>query len=67
MDIDIAMVGKLYDLAVMQADVPASVRDHYRLLKVKASACIGCRSCESRCPFGVAITDRMAQAAELLD
>ena len=66
MDIDIAMVGKLYDLAVMQAEVPSSVRDHYRLLKVKASACIGCRSCESRCPFGVAIADRRAKAADLL-
>ena len=66
MDIDIAMVGKLYDLAVMQAEVPSSLRDHYRLLPVKASACIGCRSCESRCPFGVAIADRMVKAAELL-
>ena len=66
MDIDIAMVGKLYDLAVMQAEVPSSLRDHYRLLPVKASACIGCRSCESRCPFGVAIADRMAKAADLL-
>lgn len=66
MGIDIAMVGKLYDLAVMQAEVPSSLRDHYRLLPVKASACIGCRSCESRCPFGVAIADRMVKAAELL-
>lgn len=65
-DIDIAMVGKLYDLAVMQAEAPSSLRDHYRLLKVKASACIGCRSCESRCPFGVRIAERMAKAAELL-
>lgn len=66
MDIDIAMVNKLYDLAVMQPEVPDSVRDHYRQLKVSASACIGCRSCESRCPFGVKIADRMKKAADLL-
>ncbi len=65
-NIDIAMVNKLYDLALMQPQVPASVLDHYRHLEVKASDCIGCESCESRCPFGVRIAQRMAQAAELL-
>jgi len=65
-NIDIAMVNKLYDLALMQPEVPASVQDHYRQLEVKASECIGCESCESRCPFGVRIAQRMAQAAELL-
>lgn len=66
MNIDIAMVNKLYDLAVMQEEAPASLRDHYRLLKVGASACVGCRSCESRCPFGVPIAERMKHAAALL-
>ena len=65
MDIDIAMVNKLYDLAVMQPEVPASIRDHYRVLKTNASDCIGCRSCERRCPFGVKIAERMVKAAEL--
>ncbi|MBQ2957439.1 MAG: aldo/keto reductase [Clostridia bacterium] len=64
-DIDIAMVNKLYDLAVMQPEVPASIRDHYRVLKTNASDCIGCRSCERRCPFGVKIAERMVKAAEL--
>lgn len=65
MNIDIAMVNKLYDLAVLHSEVPDSVRDHYRVLKTGASACIGCRGCESRCPFGVKIAERMQRAAEL--
>ena len=64
-DIDIAMVNKLYDLAVMQDETPASVREHYNSLTHKASECISCRGCESRCPFGVKVADRMALATEL--
>ena len=65
MEIDIAMVNKFYDLAVLQPSVPESVRAHYEALDVTASACIGCRSCESRCPFGVEIAQRMERAADL--
>ena len=65
MDIDIAMVNKLYDLAVMQPEVPGSVRDHYRVMKTNAADCIGCGSCETRCPFGVKIVERMEKAKEL--
>ena len=65
MDIDIAMVNKLYDLAVQQPEVPESLRAHYTELPVTASACIGCRSCESRCPFQVSIAQRMEKTAEL--
>ena len=65
MDIDIAMVNKLYDLAVMQDEVPVSVKDHYHALPVNAADCIGCRECETRCPFGVKIGDRMEMAAKL--
>lgn len=64
-DIDIAMVNKLYDLATMQPEVPASVKSHYELLKHTASECIGCGGCETRCPFGVKITERMKKTAEL--
>ena len=64
-DIDIAMVNKLYDLAAAQPAVPQSVREHYRALEVTASACLGCRGCEARCPFGVPVADRMAKAAAL--
>ena len=65
MDIDIAMVNKFYDLATQQPQVPESVRRHYKVLKVTAAQCIGCQSCESRCPFGVPIAARMEQAAAL--
>ena len=64
-NIDIAMVNKFYDLATQQKTVPESVREHYRNLGVTASSCICCHGCESRCPFGVKIADRMAKATEL--
>lgn len=63
--IDIAMVNKLYDLATMQEEVPATVRAHYEQLKANASDCIGCRTCEGRCPFHVPIAERMQKAKEL--
>lgn len=64
-NIDIAMVNKLYDLAVLQPEVPTSVKEHYAALEVTASACIGCQSCESRCPFGVHIAEQMGKSAKL--
>ena len=63
--IDIATVNKFYDLAVMQDEVPASVREHYRALSVRSDTCVACRACETRCPFGVSIAERMGQAATL--
>ena len=65
MDIDIAMVNKFYDLAIQQEQVPQSLKDHYAQLKPTASSCIGCQSCEARCPFQVPISQRMKEAAEL--
>ena len=64
-DIDIAMVNKFYDLATAQEKVPESVTEHYKALKHKAAECIGCKGCESRCPFGVKIADRMQKASAL--
>lgn len=64
-DIDIAMVNKFYDLATVQPEVPQSVTEHYKALEHTASECVGCRGCESRCPFGVQIADRMKKAAGL--
>ena len=65
MDIDIAMVNKFYDLAAAQPTVPQSVLEHYKALEHTASECVGCRGCESRCPFGVAVADRMEKTAQL--
>ena len=64
-NIDIAMVNKFYDLAVQQPSVPESVKAHYAALDATASSCIGCQSCESRCPFSVKVADRMKKTAEL--
>ena len=63
--IDIAMVNKLYDLAVMQEEVPATVKAHYSQLSVNAGDCIQCGGCETRCPFGVRIVERMEKAKAL--
>ena len=64
-NIDIAMVNKFYDLAVQQPEVPESVKAHYEALGITASACVGCKGCETRCPFGVGIAERMKKTAEL--
>ncbi len=64
-DIDIAMVNKFYDLATAQSSIPESVSQHYKALEHTASECLGCKGCESRCPFGVKVADRMKQTAEL--
>ena len=63
--IDIAMVNKFYDLALQQPEVPESLRSHYEGLGTTASACIGCRRCESRCPFHVPIAERMKATQQL--
>ena len=63
--IDIAMVNKLYDLAVLQETVPATVHAHYSDLPANASDCISCAACEERCPFGVPIVEQMQKAVKV--
>ncbi|MBQ1841330.1 MAG: 4Fe-4S dicluster domain-containing protein, partial [Atopobiaceae bacterium] len=67
--ISVAQVNKFYDLAEVQVskggDVPALVRDHYLALEHHADECVACGGCESRCPFGVGVIERMARTAEL--
>lgn len=64
-NIDIAMVNKLYDLATMQEEVPASVKEHYVNLDAHADDCLGCGACEGRCPFDVPVIEKMKITAEL--
>lgn len=45
--------------------VPRTVRDQYAFLPVHAQACIGCGQCESRCPFGVPVREKMRRAVEV--
>ena len=66
-NIDIAMVNKFYDLATAQepGSIPESVRQHYMDLGNTAKDCLGCGSCEDRCPFGVKVAERMQRAEKL--
>ena len=63
--IDIAMDNKLYDLAVMQEEVPPTVKAHYEGLSANAKDCIACGGCEQRCPFDVPVIERMEKAKTL--
>ena len=63
--IDIAMVNKLYDLAEMLKEVPSTVKAHYCALSANAGDCVGCGGCETRCPFGVHVIEKMKKAQEL--
>ncbi len=63
--IDIAMVNKLYDLATMQEETPPTVRAHYESLERNAEDCVACGGCETRCPFGVHVIERMQKAKEV--
>lgn len=62
-EINIADVNKYLNLALAQNSVPPTVRSHYELLSRHASDCIQCGVCETRCPFQVAVRDKMKQAA----
>ncbi len=63
--IDIAAVNKYLDLAQIQDAVPDTLRSHYELLGPTAGACVECGVCQTNCPFGVKIIERMRAAAAL--
>lgn len=60
--IDIAAVNKYLDLVQSQNFISETLRNHYELLPHHAGECIECQNCESNCPFGVDIVDKMKQA-----
>jgi NAD-dependent dihydropyrimidine dehydrogenase PreA subunit len=64
MKISVADVTKFLNLAEAQGALPETVREHYKALPHHAEECIGCGVCETRCPFGVPVVDRMRRAAE---
>ncbi len=65
-EIDIAVVNKYLDIARLTPEsVPPSIKSHYHSLQHKGDECIGCGSCEKRCPFGVSVIDNMKEAVEL--
>ncbi len=59
--IDIGLVNKYYDLALAGDGIAAG---HYGKVAVKASACLSCGHCDSRCPFGVRQSGKMAKIAD---
>lgn len=63
--IDVATVMKFLNLSKAQGEVPETVREHYAVLTATAGMCVHCGVCESRCPFGVPVMEKMSQAAEL--
>ena len=59
--LNVGLINKYYDLAVIGDTLAA---DHYHNLEKKASDCVSCGHCDSRCPFHVAQADRMKTIAE---
>ncbi|MCL2003956.1 MAG: aldo/keto reductase [Oscillospiraceae bacterium] len=65
--IDIAAVNKALDIARLDtANVPPSVRAHYRALGQTGADCVACGHCETRCPFAVPVMENMKEAERLL-
>lgn len=63
--IDIASVNKYLDLALIQKQVPETLKNHYALLEHHADECIECGSCMKNCPFGVNVINKMKQAVRI--
>ncbi len=64
--IDIAAVNKYLDIAKLdEKSIPPSVAQHYAGLEKTGADCIGCASCEERCPFRVPVIKNMEYASRL--
>ena len=63
--INIAKVNSLLDEAKKHDEVPAEILAEYQSLEHKAGECIECGACETRCPFGVSIREKMKEAKNL--
>ncbi|MCL2774045.1 MAG: hypothetical protein FWD71_11935 [Oscillospiraceae bacterium] len=57
-DINIAQVNRAIDNKTAY---------EYNVLDVKASSCVKCGECETRCPFGVKIMDKMDLAVKMFE
>jgi len=65
-EIDIAAATKYLEIALIdKQNIPPGVLAHYNNLSHHASECTECGSCESRCPFNVAIIENMRRAAKV--
>lgn len=62
--IDIAAVNRVLDQALI-GGVDDTLRQRYAALQPNAADCLACGDCETRCPFGVAVVERMETAHDL--
>lgn len=68
MSINIGYINRLLDVISYKTQADAdNIREKYRALAVKASACVQCGVCMERCPFKVNIIDRMKHAVEVFE
>jgi predicted aldo/keto reductase-like oxidoreductase len=65
--IDIALVNKYLDLALIQEYVLETLKNHYGLLEHHANECIECELCIKNCPFGLDIINKIKQAIKVFD
>lgn len=63
--INVADVNKYLNLSLAQGEIPETVANHYKLLEHHAGECVECGRCESNCPFGVKIIEKMRTAKGL--
>lgn len=67
-EINIAEATKLLDIAALdERNIPAKIQEQYNSMHHKASECISCGNCESRCPFAVKVIENMERAARILE
>jgi uncharacterized protein len=63
-DIDIALINQMYDEAV-QVGISSALQERYHATTPNAQDCIACGDCETACPFGVAVIERMQEATAI--
>ena len=54
----------LFDGYLQRYGLGGWAKERYAAMPVKASACIGCGACESRCPYSLPIRDMLKKVAE---
>ncbi len=65
--IDIAKVNQLLDEFNRTKKITKEMQAEYDALPHKASECIRCGKCESRCPFSVPVQEQMIDAEEMFE
>lgn len=53
----------LFDGYISRYGLEGWARERYATLPVKASACIGCGACETRCPYQLPIREMLKKVA----